>query len=149
VPGLSLLLRGDQLDPGKVTSLLGVEPSSTRTRGERRELSGGRWTTQRTGVWSLKVEAGSPSESVAALAARFGGQLPDLSSVPGVDEAFLDVFVTFELGKDPGTEVTLHWEPADLAQLAACRLPLVITFAVVGADRALLTEPPTDESVLF
>jgi len=59
------------------------------------------------------------------------------------------VFVTFELGKDPGTEVTLHWEPAALARLAECRLPLVITFAVVGADREILTDPPTDESVLF
>ena len=61
-----------------------------------------------------------------------GGHLPDLSNLPGVGDGFLDMLVTFEPGKSPGSEVQLDWEPAALEELARSKVPLVITFAVIG-----------------
>jgi hypothetical protein len=136
--GLELSFLGERLDPRAVTRILGVAPSSTRSRCEGKICA-----------WRLQVEGGSPSACVDALAGRFGRRLPDLSKLPGVEEGRLEVRVGLELGRSEETEVRLDWEPAALLQLAGCRLPLVVTFEVVGADRELLTEPPTDESVLF
>lgn len=83
-------------------------------------------------VWHVKVTAGSPTECVSALVTRFGDRLPDLSRLPGVEDAFLDMFVTFEPGKDEGTEMRVEWDSTALRQLAECGLPLEVTFAVVG-----------------
>jgi Domain of unknown function (DUF4279) len=146
---LDLILRGEQLDPASVSTLLGVTPTRTRTRGERNVTGSGRPYETKVSVWRLKAEGVSPSACVAALASRLGGEIPELSHLPGVEDAFLDLFVTFEPGRGEGDELRLEWEPAALEQLARFQLPLLITFAVVGAEDALLTEPPTDESVLF
>ena len=86
----------------------------------------------KVGVWALGVEAATPSACVDSLAIRLGGRLPDLSQLPGVEEAFLDIFVTFEVGKDPGSEIELEWDSGALQQLAGAKIPLLITFAVVG-----------------
>ena len=146
---LDLILRGEQLDPASVSALLGVTPTRTRTRGERKVTRSGRPYETKVSVWRLKAEGATPGACVAALASRFGGRVPELLRLPGVEDAFLDLFVTFEPGRGEGDEVRLEWEPAALEQLARFQLPLLITFAVVGAEDALLTEPPTDESVLF
>ena len=146
---LDLILRGEQLEPATVSGLLGMTPTRTRRRGERQVSPSGRTYETKVGVWRLKAEGATPGACVAALLSRFGGRLPDLSKLPGVSDAFLDLLVLFELGGSEGDEIQLEWEPAALEQLARFRIPLVITFAVVGAENALLTEPPTDESVLF
>jgi hypothetical protein len=65
--GLDLSFRGERLDPNAVTRILGVERSSTR----------------------LEVDGVSPGACVEALARRIGGWLPDLSTVPGVEEAWV------------------------------------------------------------
>jgi hypothetical protein len=134
---LDLYLRGKELEPDQVTRILGVAPSSTR-------ISGG---TQ--GMWLLRIQGGSPDECVDSLVSRFRGWLRDLSQLPGVDEGQVELVVPSAMGRDPGAQVCLEWDAASIAQLAACRLPLVITFDPVGAEETLLTEPTTDESVLF
>jgi len=144
---LDLYLRGVDLKPDALTSLLGVTPTETRTRGVSTVSRTGRSYETKVGLWNLKVEGGTPSECVAALATRFGGQIRDLSGLPGVEDAFLDVFVTLDLEKPERTEVPIEFDPAALAQLAAFRVPLVVTFAAVG--ERLITQPPTDESVFF
>jgi hypothetical protein len=100
-------------------------------RGEERRTSRGP-VKAKVGVWALGAEGASPSACVDALALRLGGQLPDLSQLPEVEEAFFDMFVTFELGKSPGSERTLEWEARALQQLAGAKIPLLVTFAVVG-----------------
>jgi hypothetical protein len=101
-------------------------------RGEERKSKSGASVKTKVGFWTLSAFGASPSESVASLASLFGGHLPDLSSLPGVEEAYLDRFVTFEPGKDQGSEVRFDWEPTSLQELARSKLPLVITFAVIG-----------------
>jgi hypothetical protein len=128
---LALYLRGEQLDPTALTALLEVTPSTTRTRGQTRVLSSGQSVVTKIGVWHLKVRAGSPTECVSALASRFGGRLPDLSRLPGVEDAFLDMLVLFDPDKNQGSDVRVEWAPAALRQLAECGLPLQITFGVV------------------
>jgi Domain of unknown function (DUF4279) len=128
---LDLYLNGEQLDPVALSALLGVTPSETRTRGQTRVLRSGHSVVAKLGVWHLNAKGRSPSECVSALVTRFGGRLPDLSHLPGVEDAYLDMFVTFEPGKDEGTEVRLDWEPVALRQLADLGLPLVVTFAAV------------------
>jgi Domain of unknown function (DUF4279) len=129
---LGLYLRGERLDPVALTALLGVTPTSTRTRGQTRALRSGHSVETKVSVWHVKVTAGSPTECVSALVTRFGDRLPDLSRLPGVEDAFLDMFVTFEPGKDEGTEMRVEWDSTALRQLAECGLPLEVTFAVVG-----------------
>lgn len=52
-----LRIYGDTLDPVVVTSLLGVEPSSSQKKGERHEGFRGRWSIFKTGGWFLSSES--------------------------------------------------------------------------------------------
>ena len=112
-------------------------------------IGSGRPYETKVSVWRLKAEGATPSACVAALASRFGGRIPELSAC----RAWRTRSSTCSSPSSPagveGDELRLEWEPAALEQLARFQLPLLITFAVVGAEDALLTEPPTDESVLF
>ena len=129
---LVLYLRGKELDVSLLTSILGTTPTDSRMRGEERRSKTGVSVKTKVGFWSLSAFGASPSESVASMARAFGGQLRDLSSLPGVEEAYFDMFVTFEPGENTGSEVNLDWEPDALQELARSKLPLVITFAVIG-----------------
>jgi hypothetical protein len=128
---LTLYLRGRDLDVTVLTANLGTTPSSAKMRGADRMTSHGP-VKAKVAVWVLGVEAATPSGCVDSLAIRLGGRLPDLSQLPGVEEAFLDMFVTFEPGKDAGSETELEWNSGALQQLAGAKIPLLITFAVVG-----------------
>lgn len=132
---LDLFLRGEALEPDQLTRILGVTPSFTR-------MSPGT-----PGIWLLQIQSSSPDECVDSLVGRFRGWLRDLSHLPGVDEGHVELLVP--LGANHGARACLEWEAANVAQLAACRLPLVITFDRAGAEETLLTEPTSDESVLF
>ena len=50
---VSLYLLGDQLDPEKVSEELGIVPTKTRRKGEKRATAAGREYISKTGVWSL------------------------------------------------------------------------------------------------
>lgn len=120
---VSIYLRGDDLQPGAVSETLGIEPDDQQTRGEAD--FGGRSVTSRTGLWmigshdrTLEVEP-----LVEAVVARLAPVDRDLRTLPGVQEAYLDLFVAEEEGETR----TIELSPALLIRLNALGLALNLT----------------------
>jgi len=129
---LSLILRGRRLDQKKITALLGHTPTRSRVRGESRTTRSAVSFEIKVSAWVLSTEGASPSACVDLLANELGGRIPDLSKLPNVEEAYFDMFIPFERGRSVGSEIRLDWEPAALTELSHARIPLVLTFAVIG-----------------
>jgi hypothetical protein len=133
----ALYIRGDGLDPDAVTKLLKTEPSHSHRKGDKNiVLSGdeviGILYEARTGIWCL--ESGSDS-----------GQIPDhitdlLSKIPfdrsavgklsGVEDAYVDLFVSFRTDKDGTGICEFELSEEDVAALGRIGLPVRLKICV-------------------
>lgn len=93
--GVSVHLKGDDLAPDVITLVLGVTPSKFHKKGEKKIVSGKRYGEYKTGFWSLAVESESKSVSVclAELLRIMGAYGEPLTSLPGVEDAYIDLFI--------------------------------------------------------
>jgi hypothetical protein len=92
---VTIYLRGDDLDPSSVSTSLGISPSKSQYKGEKRVTSTNREFVTKIGVWALAAETKSSSLSVHIdeLRSKIGGKGP-LINIVGVQEAYLDVFMS-------------------------------------------------------
>lgn len=131
---VALYLRGNHLDPKQVTRLFNVQPSRVQVRGQRSRTSTGHEITADIGLWALIVECQSPSldDHLKQLVDLLPAQLP-LSSVSGLEEAYVDVFAA--LASDRSGEVTcnLGLSSIVLARLGELGVPMRLTITA-GPD---------------
>lgn len=92
---VGLYVRGDGLNPDSVSNVLGIEPSWSQEKGERKVTSTGREVIAKTGVWALVVAADSSelADHIGVLISKIGMKGQHISSILGVDDAYVDVFV--------------------------------------------------------
>lgn len=131
---VAIYLTGEQLDPKLVTRVIGVQPSRKQTKGERQITSTGHEFTVTLGLWALVVEFDSPS--LDAHLAQLVGSLPSgvaLSSIVGVEDAYVDVFVALASNLDGDAKCELGISPTVLKPLAGLGLPIRISVAA-GRD---------------
>lgn len=131
---VALYLRGDLLDPDLVTQSVGIEPSKAQRKGERLVTSTGHEVIAKLGLWALVVE--SDSSSLDAHLTRLADSLPPglaLSSIVGVEEAYVDIFVALASDTDGDARCELDVSPKSLELLARLGLPVRIT-VTVGRD---------------
>lgn len=132
---VSLYLLGDELDPVLISEELGVTPSETRRKGEKRASSTGREYTNRTGLWSLVIDRDQAEVAgvTAILLAELEPCKKNLSTLPGVNDAYFDVFVAGLA--DDGGEGTCEFaiKSDQLALLALFGLPIRFTVSL-GRD---------------
>lgn len=129
---ISVYLKGDELCPKQISGLIGYEPTEGRRKGETWTTSSNKQIVEKTGLWcwTRRVE----TEDVASVLAEFLSTFPDgmlLGELPGVVDAYLDVFIANEANESGGGEVELILGPQCLNRLATMGLPLQLTFNVV------------------
>lgn len=125
---VALYVRGDALDPDLVTKYLGVKPTKTQKKGQEFVTSSGREFVAKNGLWSLVIQSKSASLDRHLTALLTGlGSCKGIDSIPGVEEAYIDVFVALASDKDGEAECALSMEPATLDSLAMLGLPLRIS----------------------
>ena len=94
---VSVYLRGENLNPEYVTSVLGLLPSKSQFNNEERTTSTKKKYKTKIGVWAIKKKSqDSFSKSLGDLISVFDGKLNSLDKIVGVEEAYLDIFVTKE-----------------------------------------------------
>ena len=131
---VSLYLRGQALDPEAVTHVIGILPTSVQSSGHRKVTSSGREFTTKLGVWSLSVEL--DSSSLDAHLAQLARDLPygvNFASIPGVNDAYFDVFVALATDLDGEAKGEFDISQVVLGVLARLGLPVRITITA-GQD---------------
>jgi hypothetical protein len=127
---VALYLKGDKLQPDVITSLLGIEPTKARGSGQLRSKSG--YDGKRVGgLWEFSVDFQSEGavpvlEKLLETLVRSG---VDLSRLPGVDEAFIDFFISREALEDGQLDVSLSFPSPVIELLARTKLRFQFTFA--------------------
>ena len=125
VISVALYLKGDDLHPSTVTTALGVSPDKAFARGDR-HYARGRPLTRKVGLWSLSVESPELSlqQKVDQLTRRMAHIEIDLRTLPGVEEAYLDVYVAAE-----DADHCLELTPEQLGWLQRRGLTVQLTFS--------------------
>lgn len=124
----SLYLKGDDLDPQVVTEALRVRPTGSHARGEVHRTSSGREFVTKTGLWSLVFDQ-DPAEVSDVLGAllRCLGKQRTLVNLPGVQEAYFDVFVANSLDGDGEGTCAMEILADQLGALSHYGLPVRFT----------------------
>lgn len=132
---VALYVRGYELDPLHVTSLLGVAPTRSSRKGEKKVSVTNQEVVSRTGLWVLSSDSDSDSVSdhIDALLDKIKNNAKSIPSISGVEEAFIDVFIAAS-SDDEGVASSSFGLSADtLSSLSALGLPVQITVSV-GRD---------------
>jgi hypothetical protein len=132
---VALYLRGEALDPDAVTHAVGVQPTKKQRRGEKQVTSSGREFVPKVGLWALSVEL--ESASLDAHLARLMEHLPQeggaLTSISGVDEAYVDVFIALASESDGEAKGEFEISARALEMAATLGIPVRLTITA-GPD---------------
>jgi len=93
---VAIYLRGDDLRPDEVSRVLGITPSRCQRKGE---LSGeSKSVVAKIGLWSISAQTESRviSDHLDELFSRLQHVNIKLPEIPGVTDAYLDIFVAPE-----------------------------------------------------
>jgi Domain of unknown function (DUF4279) len=88
-----LTFRGSELNPDTISNNLNLHPSKSHRKGLPKQNSPS--VLAKTGLWRLEVPSKSASieDHVDAVLEKLNGVNMDLSSMEGVNESFIDIFI--------------------------------------------------------
>ena len=114
VVAVTLYLSGDMLDPDAVTQATGIAPTHSQKKGEAHITCSGKTVIRKLGVWAW--EPGLRGQSVdlqmAALVRCFTSVPVRLRDLPGVEEAYVDLYSAYAPdGDNAGGEAWTLREP--------------------------------------
>jgi hypothetical protein len=128
---VALYLRGRDLDPNHVSSVLGIEPTLSQRKGERHITSTSKEFVTKIGVWAVVSQEEVPSLSnfIDKIGRELSGFGSSLNEISGVEEAYLDFFVSMSANENGGGELKfeLDMECAELLH----KLGVPVRFTVV------------------
>jgi hypothetical protein len=131
----AIYLKGDALDPSRVSDLLGVSPSRSRHKGQKSHTSTDLEVTAKTGLWALEIEKDADSIdlpiAIGELIRKVGTRVSDLKTIPGLEDAYVDVFIATDADGDGEGTCTFELSEQNLAALKSIGLPIHFTVAVV------------------
>jgi len=115
-----LYLRGDALDPGLVTAMLGTNGSKMLAKGDTWTTSADKEVTARVGLWTLDAEAGSNSlsDQIGWLRNKLGAAKCSLLDIPGVDQAEVSAFIALGSNSQGNGDYSTELSADDLAWLS-------------------------------
>jgi hypothetical protein len=130
---IAIYLRGSALDPDHVTEVLGIAPSRSQFRGEKRISASGKESLTRIGVWVLVSEPDprTVSEAIFNLASKIPNNGPRMNEIAGVQEAYVDVFIAVDTDSDGGGTSEFRLQREDVDMLNNIDLEVRFTTAVV------------------
>ena len=131
---VAIYLKGDALEPNYVSKILGLEPSESQYKGEKRVTSTNREYKAKIGVWSLSARSESSDLSVLIeeVTTKIGDKAPLISSIAGVQEAYMDIFVAVDSDDSGGGTCEFQLSPTITRALGQVGVPIRFTVAVVN-----------------
>jgi hypothetical protein len=133
---VSICLRGDKLDPDLITNILGVKPSRSQYRGEKRVTPQGREYTKKNGAWTISIDSNTTDpiilcDDINKLTSTFGIPPTSLHNLEGVEDAYIDVFIAADPDEDGGGSCAFQFNEQNVTALSKLGLPIHFTIEVV------------------
>lgn len=132
---VSVYLKGDNLVPEVLTARLGIEPSRSHKRGDKSTTPTGKEIVKQTGLWKFGIHTKSPID-LPSLLESIGTKLllreVVLADLPGVEEAYIDIFIAKGANEGGGGTCEFHLNRASLNALGKLDLPVQFTVAITG-----------------
>lgn len=132
---VAIYLHGDTLEPQGLTEFLGIKPDTSWKSGEERRLGNGTTVSAKTGMWTLSVPFTDDDmdKILTKLTDALGENFPRISSVPGIESVYADIFVCISQEQsDAG--YTLKLGNSELSTIANAGLDLQVTVSVTAND---------------
>ena len=129
---VALYIHGQSLDPAVVTKTLGVQPTEARRAGESRRLSSGSKITQKNGLWVFRIrsENGDIEKMVDELASIFEARSSKITSISGLDAAYVDIFVSYSPGGRLDSQYNIILSNQSINTISRMGTPVQLTCAV-------------------
>lgn len=130
---VAIYLRGDNLDPTHVSTVLGIVPSKSQYKGEKKVTPTNQEFVVKIGLWALVAETKSSDLPVLIqeLSSKIGDRGPVLTGITGVEEAYVDVFVAVDANDDGGGTCEFELSPENVRALNLFGMPVRFTVAIV------------------
>ena len=130
---LAIYLKGDNLAPEYVSSVIGLTPDRCQQRGGP-HFSGGHGIAK-VGMWAIFSKSNSKDivDHVENLLKPFASNSINLCNIEGVKEAYLDIFVGSDLEENEHKSFEIALGNNALSRLNKLGLDVRISFAV-GKD---------------
>jgi Domain of unknown function (DUF4279) len=123
---------GDRLDPANVSSCLGLEPSLSHRKGEKRTSSSHREISAQTGIWTLYTSKSEDlSTHIQELAHKLDDRARQVSAIAGVEGAYIDIYIAVSADNDGGGEHKFRMTKQDVDALQKIGLPVEFTLDTV------------------
>ena len=138
---VSLILRGECLDPEQVTSMLGTAGSKMRKKGDKWRTSTNHEVTAKIGLWALDAsrDSISVSDQLSWLRQKLSSATCSPSCVSGVQDAEIYVFIA--LGEnDSDGDYSFYLTPDDLAWITSLGTKISFDVACVPDGGSKPTE---------
>lgn len=131
---VAIYLKGDDLMPEELSARLGVVATKSHRRGQKSIAKSGKEIVARTGLWKSSRTAKSAIDLPLLLqqvASELLASGNDLSSLPGVEDAFVDIFIAQTAEHDGGGTSEFFMDAAAVATLNQLALPVRFTVAII------------------
>jgi hypothetical protein len=128
---VALYLYDKDLDPDLVSKKLGICPTETQRKGERKISSrtGIEYAPAKCGMWELMADSDSPilSDHISELASRFGRDHLPFLSIEGVADGEIDVFMAGDTNENGNGKIQFELSEDCVAALKNLSLPIRFT----------------------
>lgn len=128
---VSLYVKGKDLIPDDVTRSLDVFPTRSQVKGEHRTTPSGASYTKKNGSWVFEVESNSENldDHLDILFESINFDKDKLKDVGGVEEVFLDIFITKNVDTDGYASFNFTINPNRIEKLNKWNIPVEFTIA--------------------
>lgn len=124
---VSLYVYGSDLDPGEVTSRLGLEPYAAGRRGEpRRGRQGQSYAPRKMGVWGYKISGTDLTQLLNHFLALLGQREQLLDGIPCAQEGHIEI-VALRSDEDRDATCEMELTVEQVQKLSSYAVPLRIT----------------------
>lgn len=129
---VALYLRGENLNPDAVTIALGISPSRSQRKGEKKITSTNREYVTKIGLWGLISDSDSCliADHISLLASVIPWDSDTFRMLDGVQEAYIDIFVAATADEDGEGACEFELSKENLVVLERIGLPVRLTVTV-------------------
>ncbi|MCX7564389.1 DUF4279 domain-containing protein [Xanthomonadaceae bacterium XH05] len=129
---ISIYLKGDNIDPQHLTDQLGIIPTRSHRKGHTWITASGKEVVERTGIWVLSIRSPEGvSSALCELASKLTLGRIALRDMTGIEESFIDIFMTSNPDKSGGGTVEFNLDDEGAAAINKIGLPLQFTITFI------------------
>jgi hypothetical protein len=128
---ISILLKGDRLNPDYISETLGIKPNQSQKKGEEKKSPRiARKAIAKIGLWrggKTKSKSRTLSDIADEVLQMFKGCREPLDKIDGVDRAYLDVFIIHEKKDKSDTNVEFILSRDQILRVSQLGLAISVT----------------------